>query len=143
MDSGFKKAISLVFKDGEKVLVLKRSPSKASFPNAWSFPSTYVQDGESLEETAERLVKRKLGIDKIVLNKLPIGTSPVVDRGDYHLQMTDYAVDSYEGEIEFNPTEYTAMKWVTPDELLQLIQEENNGKLGECTKTFLRAEKLL
>lgn len=143
MSKSFKKAISLVFKVGDKVLVLKRSPDKASFPSAWSLPSTYVQDGESLEATSERLVKRKLGIDKIVLNKTSIGTSPIVDRGDYDFQMTDYEVTSHEGEIDFNPTEYTDMKWLTPAELLGLIQVENNGKMGECTKTFLRSEKLL
>lgn len=143
MGKDFKKAISLVFRDGEKVLVLKRSEHKASFSGAWSLPSMYIHDDETHAETANRLVKRKLGIKSVTLHESPLGVSPVVDRGDYVFEMTDYAVSSYVGEINFEAQEYTEMKWVTPIELLGFIQDENGGEMGECTRTFLASENLL
>lgn len=143
MSKDFKKAISLVFRDGEKVLVLKRSPNKESFPNAWSIPSTYIFDDETPSETANRLVKRKLGIDSVTLQEIPLGTSPIVDRGEYDFQMTDYVVISHRGSLEFDLDEYIEMRWVTPQELLALINDENGGEMGECTRTFLTSEKLL
>lgn len=143
MNKDFKEAISLVFRDGVKVLVLKRSSNKVSFPNAWSIPSTYIHDGESVTETANRLVKRKLGLKQVILNVVPLGASPVVDRGEYDFKMTDYVVESQKGEIDFDAGEYTEMRWVTPAELLDLINRENNGEMGECTRTFLTSENLL
>jgi isopentenyldiphosphate isomerase len=143
MNKVFKQALSLVFRDGEKVLVLKRSPHKESFPSAWSIPSTYIHGDETPQETANRLIKRKLGIQNITLDQTPLGISPVVDRGDYEFQMTDYVVKSYQGNIEFDPNEYTELRWVTPQELLILIKNENRGEMGECTRTFLTSEKLL
>ncbi len=142
MSKDFKKAISLVFRDGEKVLVLKRSPDKESFPGAWSIPSTYVYGEETSGETANRLVKRKLGIESVTLNELPLGVSPIVDRGDYDFVMTDYVVSSYKGEIDFDADEYTEMRWVIPVELLRLIQDENSGEMGECTRTSFSLQRI-
>jgi hypothetical protein len=35
------------------------------------------------------------------------------------------------------------MRWVSPEELKRLIQIENHGAMGECTKTFLKSEGLI
>ena len=69
--------------------------------------------------------------------------SPVVDRGDHLLQMSDFLVKEYQGEIKLNEDEYTEMKWVTPRELKELIETENNGEMGECTRNFLRYQGLI
>ncbi len=147
MSKDFKEAISLVFRDLDKVLVLKRSPNKDSFPNAWSIPSTYIRPGENVSQVANRLVKTKLGLEQVTLNKVPLGVSPLVDRGEYDLKMTDYVVEGYEGNINFNTEEYTEeyteMRWVTPIKLLDLINKENGGQMGECTRTLLISENLL
>lgn len=138
-----KTAISLVFKESDKVLALKRSPNKESFPNAWSIPSTYIHEGESPSDAANRLVKRKLNLESVTLEETPIGTSGVVDRGKYTFEMTDYTVKEYTGDISYNTDEYTGMRWVTKEELLTLINTENNGEMGECTRTFLTSEEVL
>jgi ADP-ribose pyrophosphatase YjhB (NUDIX family) len=143
MNKDFRKAISLVFWDKEKVLVLRRSELKESFPGAWSIPSTYIHSDETLQETANRLAKRKLNIEDVVLSEVPLGISPIVDRGEYDFVMTDYLVKNYSGNITFNTEEYTEMRWVTPVELLQLINVENGGQMGECTRVFLTSEQLL
>tara|TARA_B100000745_G_C20123821_1_gene384861 strand:+ start:737 stop:1174 length:438 start_codon:yes stop_codon:yes gene_type:complete len=139
----FKKAISLVFRNGDKVLVLKRSPNKESFPNAWSIPSTYIHENETPSEAGGRLVKRKLNLGGVALSSQPLGISSIVDRGAYDFQMADFEVESYDGEIVFSPDEYTEMKWVTPHELKELIDIENGGEMGECTRTFLKSENII
>ena len=139
----FREAIALVFQDDEKILVLKRSPNKESFPNAWSIPSTYIHEGEISAEAANRLVKRKLNLASVTLKKEPIGISDIVDRGSYDFQMTDFEVESYVGDIVFNPEEYIEMKWVAPVELKNLIETENDGEMGECTRTFLKSKNLI
>lgn len=137
-----KPAISIVFRDGNTVLVLKRSLFKETFPGAWSLPSTYV-NGENVAVAANRLVKRKLLIDEVVLKPDFIGVSPIVEKDTFFLHMTDYEVDSFKGEISFDKDEYVEMRWVTPVELLDLITTENHGEIGECTRTFLISEGLL
>jgi len=79
----------------------------------------------------------------VTLNEVPLGVSPVVDRGEYDFKMTDFVVESQKGNIDFDAEEYTEMRWVTPVELLGLINGENNGEMGECTRTFLTSENLL
>ncbi len=137
MNKEFKSAIALVFRLHNQVLVLKSSLNKDTFPGAWSLPSTYVYEGETVEETANRLVKRKLKLESVVLEEKPLGVSPVVDRGDYDFVMSDYEVKSYVGEIGFDSAEYTEMRYVTIPELVELINNDNGGVMGECTKTFL------
>lgn len=137
MSKDFKSAIALIFRQDGRVLVLKRSLTKETFPGAWSLPSTYVYEGETREETANRLVKRKLGLASVILEEKPLGVSPVVDRGDYDFVMSDYEVKNFVGEICFDSAEYTEMKFVTIPELVELIQNDNDGVMGECTKTFL------
>ena len=58
-------------------------------------------------------------------------------RGSFDFAMTDYIVDTYFGQLDFVRTEYTVMKWVTPSELLALIQEENRGEVGGVQERFL------
>ncbi len=137
MSKEFRAAIALVFKQDDKVLVLKRSLTKETFPGAWSLPSTFVYEGETVEETANRLVKRKLGLESVVLEEKPLGVSSVVDRGDYDFVMSDYVVKSLVGEICFDTAEYTEMRFLTVPELVELINTDNGGVMGECTKTFL------
>ena len=120
-----KEAISLIFRHGNKVWVFKRSDNKKTHPSAWSLPSTYIHQGETIAETANRLVRRKLGLDSVILHPEPLGQSPVVDKEMFLLQMTDYLVDSYSGVIAFDPSEYTEKRLVTAAELLNLIKEEN------------------
>jgi hypothetical protein len=43
----------------------------------------------------------------------------------------------------FDTDEYTEERLVTPEELLELIHNENDGELGECPKTFLKSEGII
>lgn len=138
-----KKAISLIFKEGDKVWVFKRSLQKEAHPGAWSLPSTYIHEDEKVTETAQRVVKRKLGLQSVSLQSEPLGVSPVVEKDTYYLQMADYIVMSYEGILTFDAEEYTQQRLVTAMELLSLINDENEGEMGECTRTYLKSEGVI
>lgn len=137
-----RQAISLIFKKDNKVFVVKRSDKKESFPNFWSIPSTYIHEGETPTIAANRLAAKKLGVSNIVLDKNPIGVSDVVEREKDKLQMTDFNVISYDGELTLNPNEYTEYRWLSSQELKELLEKEHNGVMGECTRTFLKSEGL-
>ncbi len=142
VDKELKKAISLVFKDGDKILTVRRSQSKSSFPNCWSLPSTFIHEGETVSDAATRLAMKKLNLENISLEE-SIGISDSADRGDFILVMEDFLVGSYEGAITLGPDEYTELRWVTAKELMLLIETDNQGAIGECTRTFLKSEGLI
>jgi len=138
-----KKALSLVFSNKEgKALCVKRSSSKDSFPNFWSLPSAWIKDNETFAQVAKNLSKKKLGLENIEIEQKPLGVSEV-DRGDFILEMSDYNVINFQGEIKLNSEEYVDMKWVTPEELKNIFDKEHDGMVGDCCKTFLRTKGLL
>lgn len=138
-----RKAISLVFKnENGRHLIIRRSKFKDTYPNSWSIPSTYLQNEETPKKAATRLVKNKLSLEEVDINPVPIGTSKV-DRGDYILQMSDFKVTNYKGSFKLNLSEYTDMKWVTINELKNLMEKEHQGVMGECIKTLLKASGTL
>jgi len=76
-----REAISLVFREDEKVLIFRRSSNRTTFPNCWSLPSAYIEENESIKDTAGKLVQSKLGLGKVILKPEIVGESVVVDRG--------------------------------------------------------------
>jgi 8-oxo-dGTP pyrophosphatase MutT (NUDIX family) len=87
-----RKAVSLVFRKDALVFIAKRSPTKDSYPSAWSLPSTYIHDGETKVDAAKRLAKTKLNLTNVTIGDESVGVSAVVDRGEYLLQMEDLLV---------------------------------------------------
>lgn len=121
----------------------KRSMTKSVYQGLWSIPSTYVEEGESAAEAANRLAQIKLGLESVILAPLPLGESGAVEKEKIYLSMKDYEVISYVGEISFNPEEYVEERLVTPQELYDLVSAQKVEDKGECTKTFLKSEGLI
>lgn len=138
-----REALALVFREGDKVRAFKRSMTKNVYQGLWSIPSTYIEEGESVAEAANRLAQRKLGLESLTLAPTSFGESGVVEKEKIFLSMTDYEVVSYVGEISFNPEEYVEERLVTPQELYDLVSAQKVEDKGECTKTFLKSEGLI
>ncbi len=138
-----REAVALVFREGNKVRAFKRSMTKSVYQGLWSIPSTYVEEGESAAEAANRLAQIKLGLESVILAPLPLGESGAVEKEKIYLSMKDYEVISYVGEISFNPEEYVEERLVTPQELYDLVSAQKVEDKGECTKTFLKSEGLI
>ena len=137
----YRQAIALIFYNDNKVLTVKRSGLSDSFPNFWSLPSTWLAEGETTLQAAQRLTQRKLGLHSIHVAQKPVGHSEA-DRGTYILQMSDYEVIEPYGDIRLNPEIYVDMRWVTPQELKKVIDKEHNGVMGECCRAFLQSKGL-
>ncbi len=138
-----REAVALVFREGDKVWAFKRSMSKNVYQGLWSLPSTYLEEGESVAQAANRLAQRKLGLESVTLAPTPLGESGAIEKEKIFLSMKDYEVLSYVGTISFNREEYTEERLVTPQELLELVNAQEVEDKGECTKMFLRAEGLI
>lgn len=138
-----REAVALVFREDDRVRAFKRSMTKNVYQGLWSIPSTYVEEGESVAEAANRLAKHKLGLESVTLASLPLGESGAVEKEKIFLSMTDYEGVSYVGEISFNPEEYTEQRLVTPQELYELVSTQDVEDKGDCTKTFLKSEGLI
>ena len=66
-----------IFNEEGLVLIAKRAPTKISYPNTWSLPSTYVRDAagnlindmtseESARQQLAGAIKKKLGLEIIL-----------------------------------------------------------------------------
>ena len=51
----------IFFSDGEKVLLLKRSPYAEHSPNTWGLPAGHAQEGETPLQTAQREAREEVG----------------------------------------------------------------------------------
>lgn len=138
-----REAVALVFRDGDKVWAFKRSITKNVYQGLWSIPSTYLKEGESINDAANRLAREKLGLESVALAPAALGESGAVEKEKIFLSMKDYEVISYVGAISFNPGEYTEQRLVSPHELYELVSSQDVEDKGECTKTFLRTEGLI
>ena len=137
-----RKAIALVFREGDKIRAFKRSMTKSVYAGLWSLPSTYLKEHEDAATAANRLVQRKLGLQGVAINEMPIGNSGHKEKPEWILDMTAYEVLSWEGDISFAETEYMEERLVTLEELAKLVAQQDVEDAGECTKTFLRSEGL-
>lgn len=139
-----KQAISLVFRDDEnKVFVVRRALHKNTFPGCLSLPAMNLKERELFKDAANRLVQNKLGLKSVKISTEPLEVSPVVERPENMLKMFDYLVEERVGEFLLNPSDYIEGKWMSSEDLLKVIQAENDGVMGECTRNFLRYEGLL
>jgi 8-oxo-dGTP diphosphatase len=49
-------------KDGNKYLILKRSPTSQTYPDCWDFPGGKMEKGEDVAKGLEREVKEETGL---------------------------------------------------------------------------------
>ena len=139
-----KRAISLVIKNEKgEVFMVRRSPSKNTFPGHWSLPAANLSEEEEFGESALRLAKTKLGLGGIKIANDPLAVSDVVERPKNLLKMFNYSVMEIEGDFCLNENEYTEYKWFVAEEFLQHVNDEHDGLMGECTRNLLKHEGLL
>lgn len=54
-------AAGVLFRSGDSVLLLRRSPAAGDYPNTWGFPGGHREDGETLEQAAIRECTEEMG----------------------------------------------------------------------------------
>ena len=118
-----------------ELLIQKRTPTKKLYPNLWSITSGGTDTGEATLETAFREVKEELGITlKPEELELMMSYKRNHDFVDVYLAKKDINLE----DIVMQEEEVAEVKWVKPEELEELIKENQTPKSLEMYFGFLR-----
>ncbi|MEI7690218.1 MAG: NUDIX hydrolase [bacterium] len=130
MNKPIRDAVSVIIKNdkGETLFAL-RNRNEDSFPLVWSLPSHFVKEGESFEQTVERVGHDKLGVSLKVIKLLNEGKA---EREDFIIFMHDYLAEITYGAPHIVPENpYEEMKWEKPD-----TQLSNMKVMGDCCRLY-------
>lgn len=111
------------------ILLQKRTRTKKSYPGCWDTSAGgNISFGESYEEAAQRELKEESGIGGIQLDEVAYFYGEVIDpAGNMMNRFTKLykAVVPTEVELTPQPDEVEEFKWVTLQELSQIVQSGN------------------
>lgn len=105
---------AILIKDG-KILCAQRGPDK-SLPHLWEFPGGKIEEGETPQMALKRELQEELKIKVEVDDEIYDSVSYEYDFGIVNLS----TIISYLKQGEPILTEHTAIKWLKPNEIMQL-----------------------
>lgn len=116
-------AVGLIWNSEGKLLIARR-PDQGLLGGLWEFPGGKQEPGEALAETCVREIREELGIEAAV--RAPFRS---VDHGYTHFSITMHAFhcDFVSGMPK--PLHSTAVRWVSPDELVDFAFPKANKVL--------------
>jgi len=107
-------------KDG-KVLILKRQDSDGVM--FWDMPGGRINEDEDIEDALHRELEEELGVIGVVVGELMTAFNlPNYNRDGHGLMILYYRVSSTVFTIKLSD-EHIAYKWVSRDELLNMLGE--------------------
>ncbi len=114
-----------------RLLVLLVMGQEEPFLNQWSLPSTWVWQGESLEEAAYRILAEKIRVENLYLEQLYTfvgpGRTPQEQQNHLttcHLSVSYFALVQFE-EAELIADRVTGIAWYPIDRIPQLAFDHN------------------
>jgi 8-oxo-dGTP diphosphatase len=116
-------AEAIIEKDG-KILITKRSEKRDHAPGEWETLTGRVENGEGLEDAVKREVKEEVSLEIEVVQ--PYDTFHFYRGAEKveHLGVSFWC--KYKsGEVVLDTNEQSDYKWVTTDEALTIITDEN------------------
>jgi 8-oxo-dGTP diphosphatase len=108
-----------IIKDGDKFLIILRSPDSKYFPNQWDFPGGKLEQNETPKEGVEREVKEETNLTIKAKEVLGIYKLDIDNIGQQNYIYTMYAATILKGELKVGP-DHTKYKWATKEEILNL-----------------------
>ena len=114
-----------------ELLIQKRSKEKRLYPNLWSITSGGTDFEELTLDTAYREVKEELGIEL----ELMMSYKRNHDFVDVYLARKDIKLE----EITMQKEEVTEVKWVSKEELENLIKEKQTPQSIQIYFEFLKS----
>ena len=106
---------ALIFNSENRLLVGKRSSTKAVAPEYWMPVAGRVEDGESEVDALIREVREEIDVEARPLRRL--ATIPSID-GSYDLY---WWLVEIAGEPRIANDEFIELRWVTQEELARLL----------------------
>ncbi len=106
--------------DGDKVLMGRRAPHKAAYPNCWDFVGGHVEDGEALTDALAREMTEEIAlrpIDPVFLDRMVDRALGLTHPPTYHF----FVVRSWDGGAPVLANhEHSELRWVTLEEMRDL-----------------------
>jgi len=125
-------ACAMIDSDG-RVLVCQR-PEGKSFAGLWEFPGGKVEAGETPEACLIRELHEELGVTVAQACLAPFVFASH-DYEGFHLLMPLYLLRRWEGFVQAR--EHKALKWVRPEDLMDLDMPPADGPLCAHLRDFL------
>jgi 8-oxo-dGTP diphosphatase len=108
-------ACALIDADGR--ILMSQRPEGKPFSGLWEFPGGKLEADEGPEDAVVRELREELGIEPCK-RCLQVFSFASHDYGDFHLLMPLYLCRQWDGFVK--PLEEQRIRWVFPDELLNL-----------------------
>jgi 8-oxo-dGTP diphosphatase len=109
------RVVAAILREGDRVLLCHRSPSRRWYPDVWDFPGGHVEPGESATDALRRELREELGV-----HLGSVDGEPIFRKTDPHdgLDLTVWVCSSWIGAVQnCEPKEHDAIGWFGVDEL--------------------------
>ncbi len=105
----------IVLNNEGKLLGLRRSAGDSHRPLSWDLPGGEIEEGENLQESAQREVREETGVD-ITAQKFVHADARINTSGEYWVVLFVVA-KALPGDVRLSD-EHDQYRWFTPEEFL-------------------------
>lgn len=106
--------VSCVVRDGDRILLLKRSGQVGTFQGYWAAVSGFVEEGESPDHTALKELGEETGLSLPIIKE---GKVVVVRDDDRIWWIHPFLFEAHDPQVDID-WEHTEYRWVRPDEVV-------------------------
>lgn len=103
-----------VVKFKDKILLLKRAPTRKMSPNKWQPPSGYIKEKEAAEDAVLREVKEETGIDGHIAKAGK--TIVITDRWGRWVDIL-FLINTKSTDVKIDREEHSDWIWLKPKEI--------------------------
>jgi isopentenyl-diphosphate delta-isomerase len=117
-----------VFNENKELLIQQRALTKYHSAGLWTNTCcSHPRIGETIEQAAHRRLMEEMGFDCDLSTKTSFIYKAAFENGLTEHEFDHVLVGSFNGEINFNPTEVKKFKWINLEELqIDLLQNNQN-----------------
>ncbi len=117
-----------VFNENKELLLQQRALTKYHSAGLWTNTCcSHPRIGETIEQAAHRRLMEEMGFDCELSTKTSFIYKAAFENGLTEHEFDHVLVGSFNGEINFNPTEVKKFKWINLEELqIDLLQNNQN-----------------
>ncbi len=117
-----------VFNENKELLLQQRALTKYHSAGLWTNTCcSHPRIGETIEQAAHRRLMEEMGFDCELSTKTSFIYKAAFENGLTEHEFDHVLVGSFNGEINFNPTEVKNFKWINLEELqIDLLQNNQN-----------------